>query len=66
MAIRLKYAGVRKATEPDPDLGRALDTLTEHMPEGTEAHLLCTYTAMLDLRQELVRRGWTQPYWVTR
>ncbi|MBO0709580.1 MAG: DUF1727 domain-containing protein, partial [Candidatus Dormibacteraeota bacterium] len=66
MAIRLKYAGVRAATEPEPDLGRALDTLIERMPEGAEAHLLCTYTAMLDLRQELVRRGWTNPYWVTR
>jgi UDP-N-acetylmuramyl tripeptide synthase len=64
MAIRLKYAGVRKATEPQPDLGRALDTLIERMPEGAEAHLLCTYTAMLDLRQELVRRGWTEPYWM--
>jgi len=27
--------------------------------------LLCTYTAMLDLRAELVRRGWASPYWET-
>lgn len=63
MAIRLKYAGIETATEPETDLGRALDVLIERMPGGAEAHLLCTYTAMLDLRQELVRRGWTQPYW---
>jgi hypothetical protein len=33
--------------------------------EGDTVHLLCTYTAMLDLRAELVRRGWVPPYWET-
>jgi hypothetical protein len=28
-------------------------------------HLLCTYTAMLDLRAELVRQGSALPYWET-
>lgn len=65
MAIRLKYAGITTAAAPEPDLGRALDTLIDGMPEGAEAHLLCTYTAMLDLRRELVRRGWADPYWVS-
>jgi UDP-N-acetylmuramyl tripeptide synthase len=62
MALRLKYGAV-EATAPEPDPGRALDTLIEAMPEGSEAYLLCTYTAMLDLRAELVRRGWARPYW---
>jgi UDP-N-acetylmuramyl tripeptide synthase len=63
MALRFKYGGV-KASPPEPDPGRALDQLIAAMPEGAEAYLLCTYTAMLDLRAELVRRGWARPYWV--
>jgi UDP-N-acetylmuramyl tripeptide synthase len=62
MALRLKYAGLA-AVGPEPDLARALDTLIEAMPSGAEAYLLCTYTAMLALRAELVRRGWARPYW---
>jgi len=62
--VRLKYAGV-KAEEPQTDPGQALDLLIETTSEGDTAYLLCTYTAMLDLRAELVRRGWAQPYWET-
>ena len=62
MAVRLKHAGV--AAEPAVSApGAALDRLIATMPEGSEAYLLCTYTAMLDLRAELVRRGWARPYW---
>ncbi len=64
LAVRLKYAGVQ-AAPPEPDPARALDALIEATPEGETAHLLCTYTAMLDLRAELVRRGWAKPYWET-
>ncbi len=64
LAVRLKYAGV-PAAEPETDPGRALDLLVKLTKEGDIAHLLCTYTAMLDLRAELVRRGWAKPYWQT-
>jgi UDP-N-acetylmuramyl tripeptide synthase len=64
LAVRLKYAGV-PATEPETDPARALDLLIKSTNEGDTAHLLCTYTAMLDLRAELVRRGWAKPYWET-
>jgi UDP-N-acetylmuramyl tripeptide synthase len=64
LAVRLKYAGVQ-AAPPQPDPRRALDALIEATPQGETAHLLCTYTAMLDLRAELVRRGWAKPYWDT-
>ena len=64
LAVRLKYAGV-PAHEPQTDPGKALDLLIKCTNEGDTAHLLCTYTAMLDLRGELVRRGWAQPYWET-
>ncbi len=64
MAVRLKYGEV-PAHPPEADLERALDRLIELTPEGGQAHLLCTYTAMLDLRSILVRRGWVRPYWAT-
>ncbi len=64
MAVRLKYAGV-PAEPPQAEPGRALDSLIKATNEGDTAHLLCTYTAMLDLRAELVRRGWAKPYWET-
>jgi lipid II isoglutaminyl synthase (glutamine-hydrolysing) len=64
LAVRLKYAGV-PAEEPQTDPGRALDLLIKRTSEGDTAYLLCTYTAMLDLRAELVRRGWASPYWET-
>jgi UDP-N-acetylmuramyl tripeptide synthase len=64
LAVRLKYAGV-DALAPEPDPGRAIDALIDATPEGETAHMLCTYTAMLDLRAELVSRGWAKPYWET-
>jgi len=64
MAVRLKYAEV-DATQPETEPGKALDLLIKTTNEGDIAHVLCTYTAMLDLRAELVRRGWAKPYWET-
>ena len=64
LAVRLKYAGI-DAEAPQTDPGNALDALIENTNEGDAVHVLCTYTAMLDLRAELVRRGWAQPYWET-
>ncbi len=64
LAVRLKYAGV-DAEKPQTEPGKALDLLIKSTNEGDTAYLLCTYTAMLDLRAELVRRGWAQPYWET-
>ena len=64
LAVRFKYAGV-KAEAPQTEAAKALDLLIKTTSEGDTAYLLCTYTAMLDLRAELVRRGWAQPYWET-
>ena len=64
LAVRLKYAGV-EAARPQADPAKALDELVAATPEGATAHVLCTYTAMLDVRAELVRRGWAKPYWET-
>ena len=64
LAVRLKYAGIA-GEEPQTEPGKALDLLIKCTNEGETAYLLCTYTAMLDLRAELVRRGWAQQYWET-
>lgn len=64
MAVRLKYAGVdSESTTVEPDLTRALDDALEQLPAGATLYVLPTYTAMLDLRAELVRRGWARPFW---
>src|SRR5258708_24070078 len=64
LAVRLKYAGV-EARPPQIAPRRALDDLISVTPEGATAHILCTYTAMLDIRAELVRRGGGTPHWET-
>jgi UDP-N-acetylmuramyl tripeptide synthase len=65
LGVRLKYAGVTAAEPPEPDLGVAVDRFIDATPLGGEGFLLCTYTAMLDLRALLVRRRWLRPYWAT-
>jgi UDP-N-acetylmuramyl tripeptide synthase len=58
MALRLKYAGVPEAAiEVEPALGAALDLALGGAPSGGRLFALPTYTAMLELREELVRRG---------
>jgi lipid II isoglutaminyl synthase (glutamine-hydrolysing) len=58
LALRLKYAGV------DPgrlsvvaDLPTALDRALSQAPAGAGVYVLPTYTALLELRAELARRG---------
>ncbi len=64
MAVRLKYAGVEPARiAVDPNLPRALDAALARLPNGATLYALPTYTAMLELRAELVRRGWVRPFW---
>jgi UDP-N-acetylmuramyl tripeptide synthase len=64
MAVRLKYAGVEleRLTVVDDPAG-ALDAALERLPPGATLYALPTYTAMLDLRAELVRRRWARPFW---
>jgi lipid II isoglutaminyl synthase (glutamine-hydrolysing) len=62
LAVRMKYAGADPAAlTVEHDLGRALDAALR----GGEGPLyaLPTYTALLELRELLSRRGWTSRYW---
>jgi UDP-N-acetylmuramyl tripeptide synthase len=64
MAVRLKYAGVEaERVDVEPELARALDLALERLPAGATLYTLPTYTAMLELRAELTRRGWVRPFW---
>ncbi len=61
LAVRLKYAGVdAERLVVEPDLPRALDAA---LGDGSgPLYALPTYTAMLELRAELARRGLAVPY----
>jgi UDP-N-acetylmuramyl tripeptide synthase len=64
MAVRLKYAGLPpEQISVEPDLARAVDSALARLPAGATLALLPTYTAMLELRAELARRGWVRPFW---
>lgn len=64
MAVRLKYAGVDPARiRSEPDLPRALDAALGQLPADATLYALPTYTAMLEMRAELARRGWVKPFW---
>ena len=64
LALRFSYGGL------DPDrfqvrenLHEALDSALAATPSGGVLYALPTYTALLDLRAELVRRGATHDFW---
>jgi UDP-N-acetylmuramyl tripeptide synthase len=64
MAVRLKYAGVdAERIILEPALEPALDRVLALTPAEQPLYLLPTYTAMLELRGELVRRGFVKPFW---
>jgi UDP-N-acetylmuramyl tripeptide synthase len=64
MAVRLKYAGIASnQIVVEPDLTRAVDTALTRLPSDGLLYILPTYTAMLELRADLARRGWVRPFW---
>jgi UDP-N-acetylmuramyl tripeptide synthase len=56
MALRLKYAGVDAELAVDRELGSSLDSALEHAATD-RVFALPTYTALLELRDLLARRG---------
>ena len=64
LALRCVYGGADPASivvEPEP--GKALDAALASAGTGDTVFALPTYTAMLDLRAELVRRDLVVPFW---
>ncbi len=66
LALRFRYGGAPNESfvvrESLPD---ALETALASTPEGGVLWVLPTYTAMLELRTELVRRGAARAFWET-
>jgi len=63
MALRLAYAGVVPAARYR-GVAEALDRWVATLPPGSCGWVLATYTAMLQLRRELARRGLLPSFWV--
>jgi UDP-N-acetylmuramyl tripeptide synthase len=63
LAVRLKYAGVpTDRLHVIPALAPALDAALAPVQDG-QLYALPTYTALLELRQELAERGHALPFW---
>jgi UDP-N-acetylmuramyl tripeptide synthase len=64
MALRVKYAELgEESLTVEPDLEAALDRGLETARPGETVYLVPTYTAMLELRRSMVKRGLASPYW---
>ena len=64
LAVRMKYAGADPETlRVEHDLERALDAALAGGDPAQPLYALPTYTALLELRELLVRRGLTSRYW---
>jgi len=64
MALRVKYAELgEESLAVEPDLEAALDAALETVVPGGTLYIVPTYTAMLDLRRIMVKRGLVTPFW---
>ena len=64
LRVRLKYAEIpRDRIEVVTDWRRALKRAAEATPASQTLFVLPTYTAMLELRAVLTRKGALRPYW---
>ncbi|MEQ8718373.1 MAG: MurT ligase domain-containing protein [Acidimicrobiales bacterium] len=67
LALRFRYADTPPAAVTvEPSVSDALDSALAHAGPGGTLYALPTYTAMLDLRAELVRRGVVDNFWADR
>jgi len=64
MALRLKYAEIAtERVDVEPRIEAAVDRATEAAAAGGNVVICPTYTAMLDIRANLQRRGAVAPFW---
>jgi UDP-N-acetylmuramyl tripeptide synthase len=64
MALRLKYAGMTpEGFTVEKDWWRALERGLAHLRDGERLYVLPTYTAMLQLRDLLARKGYVRGFW---
>lgn len=64
LALRFRYSGLPpERMVVIPEVARALDAALTLAPESGRLHVLPTYTALLDLRGRLRRRGVVDAFW---
>lgn len=63
MALRLKYAGWPEPLAVTEQPGTLIDAILRDTAPGERVFVLHTYTAMLDFRAELERRGAAKAFW---
>ena len=63
LALRLKYADLAIEPVVHADTGVALDAALSRTAAGATLYVVPTYTAMLEVRELLARRGRVAPYW---
>jgi len=64
MGVRLKYAGLEPPLiNVEPDLQQALERCLREGAGEEPLLVLPTYTAMLELRRIINRRGVAKPFW---
>ena len=62
MQLRLKYSGIR-AENLNLDIGASLDNAYEILPDGETLFIFPTYTAMLEIKRFLVKKGYGGRFW---
>lgn len=66
LALRLKYAGIpTDRIQLVPRTADALEAGLASLPPGETLYVLPTYTAMIELRTQISRRGYASRYWET-
>ena len=65
MALRLTYAGWPRCDSVVHEPGALIEAILAGSEAGEDIFVIPTYTAMLDLRAELVRIGAAQPFFET-
>ncbi len=64
MAVRFKYAGLDPAKfKIEENTAEAIEVALEQIPGGGKLFILPTYTAMLEIRSILNKKGLGKPYW---
>jgi UDP-N-acetylmuramyl tripeptide synthase len=63
LALRLKYAGFGDDVPLERDATRAVRRAIDATPAGETLHVVPTYTAMLEVRELLAKRGGAKRFW---
>ncbi len=63
LALRLKYAGLERATVVETDTASALRRGLRQARDGETLYVVPTYTAMLEVRELLARWAGSRPFW---